>query len=64
MTPQEAKAAFRARGESVAEWAERNGFTREVVYRVINGRSACWRGEPHRVAIALGIKPDPVKFRV
>lgn len=63
MTPQEAKAAFRARGESAAEWADRNGFDRTVVYRVLNGRSACWRGQSHRVAVALGIKPDPVKHR-
>lgn len=61
MTPQQAKAAFRARGETAGEWADRNGFPRDVVYRVLNGRSACWRGQPHQVAVALGIKPDPAR---
>lgn len=64
MTPQEVKAAFRARGESAGEWADRHGFERAVVYRVLNGRTPCWRGAPHRVAVALGIKPEPPKSRV
>lgn len=64
MTPQEVKDHFRARGESAAGWADKNGYDRAVVYRVLNGRSACWRGKPHEVAVALGIKPDPAKTRV
>jgi len=61
MTPQEVKKSFQDRGEATGDWADRNGFARETVYRVLNGRSACLRGEPHRVAVALGIKPDPAK---
>lgn len=59
MTPQEVKAAFRARGESVGSWADKHNFRRQDVYRVINGRTPCWRGETHRIAVALGIKPEP-----
>lgn len=61
MTPQQVKARFRERGESVASWAEANGFPRDVVYRVLNARSPAWRGQPHQVAVKLGIKPDPAK---
>lgn len=63
MTPQQVKSAFHARGESLGDWADKNGFARDVVYRVINNRSACLRGQPHQVAVALGIKPDPAKHR-
>lgn len=61
MTPQEIKARFRERGESVASWADANGFQRDVVYRVLNGRTPAWRGQPHQVAVALGLKPGPAK---
>ena len=56
MTPQQVKAQFRQRGESVAAWADAHGYPRDVVYRVLNGRTPAWRGQPHRVAVALGIK--------
>lgn len=58
MTPQQIKAQFRERGESPGQWADANGFPRDVVYRVLNGRSPAWRGTTHRVAVALGIKPN------
>lgn len=60
MTPQQVKAKFRERGESVASWADANGFPRDVVYRVLNGRTPAWRGQPHQVAVALGIKARPI----
>lgn len=59
MTPQQIKAQFRERGESVGAWADANGFPRDVVYRVINGRTPAWRGQPHKVAVALGLKAAP-----
>lgn len=61
MTPQQIKEQFRLRGESVAQWADKNNFPRDVVYRVLNGRSPAWRGQCHEVAVALGLKPDPSK---
>ena len=56
MTPQQIKNQFRERGESVGAWADAHGFPRDVVYRVLNGRSPAWRGQPHKVALALGLK--------
>lgn len=58
MTPQQVKESFRKKGESVAAWADKHGYNRATVYRVLNGRTPCWRGEPHRVAVALGIKQE------
>lgn len=59
MTPQQIKAQFRERGESVGAWADAHGFPRDVVYRVLNGGSPAWRGQPHKVALALGLKAAP-----
>jgi gp16 family phage-associated protein len=64
MTPQEIKAAFRARGESPGRWADQNGFDRALIYRLLNGRAAGWRGKTHAAAVALGLKPDPAKAKV
>jgi gp16 family phage-associated protein len=63
MTPQQVKEQFRARGDCVGQWADRNGFDRALVYRILNGRAAGWRGKSHQVAVALGLKPDPSKAR-
>lgn len=59
MTPQQRKQQFIAHGESIGAWADKHGFPRPDVYRVLNGRSPALRGTPHRIAVALGIKPTP-----
>ena len=61
MTPQKVKDQFAARGVPVSQWADENGFPRSDVYRVLNGFTACKRGRPHLIAVALGLKPDPAK---
>lgn len=55
-SPKQVKAEFLARGEAVGQWADQHGFRRDVVYRVLGERTPCHRGEPHRIAVALGIK--------
>lgn len=54
-----AREAFEAAGLSVTEWAQARGFRREHVYAVLAGRTKGRRGESHRIAVALGIKPGP-----
>lgn len=49
---------FYLRGESVADWARERGFSQSVVYQVLNGRCKALRGDSHRVAVALGLKPQ------
>ena len=53
-----AKEEFYLRGESVAEWARRHNFPLNAVYHVLNGHSLAKRGHSHRIAVALGLKPD------
>lgn len=59
LTLEQAKAWFYANGESVSDWAKAHGFRREIVYAVLAGRTRGYRGEAHRVAVALGLKAPP-----
>lgn len=45
-------------GVPVIEWARENGFDVHLVYGVLSGRSRASRGESHRIAVALGLKPQ------
>lgn len=56
MTPAQVKAKFEAAGTPVSEWADKNGFPRDAVYRVLRGHAAAKRGRMHQIAVALGIK--------
>jgi gp16 family phage-associated protein len=53
------KAKFQREGKAISSWADENGFERTLVYHVLNGYRPCVRGESHRCAVALGLKPDP-----
>jgi len=54
----ELRHAFENAGISVSEWADSHGFRRENVYAVLSGRTRGRRGEAHRIALALGLKPE------
>lgn len=45
-------------GISAIDWARENGFDAHLVYGVLSGRSRASRGESHRIAVALGLKPQ------
>ena len=55
-TPGELKLQFQARGETIADWAAQRGFNRSSVYAVLDGRVKGFRGQAHRIAVALGLK--------
>lgn len=57
-TPSQVKADFLARGESIAEWAEKRGYAPLAVYQVLNGYSKGNRGKSHQIAVDLGIKAN------
>jgi gp16 family phage-associated protein len=48
---------FFLKGISIADWAREHQFSQDLVYAVLSGRSKGTRGESHRIAIALGLKP-------
>lgn len=55
--PARVRAIFESTGWSVAEWARLQGFSSGLVYQVLEGRRKCLRGQSHRIAVALGLKP-------
>lgn len=55
----EVRERFVAEGVNIAEWARERGFSGDLVHRVLSGTRKCRRGESHRIAVALGIKPKP-----
>lgn len=52
-----ARRRFFIEGESVADWARERGFSLQLTYSVLNGRLRARRGQSHRIAVALGLKP-------
>ena len=52
------KEFFLISGKTYTEWAQENNVDRDIVYAVLNGRSRCIRGEGHKIAVLLGLKPQ------
>jgi hypothetical protein len=44
MTSEQVKTLFRQRGITFTRWAEENGYTRNEVYRVLNGQAKAHYG--------------------
>lgn len=57
MTAEQIKTLFRQRGITFTRWAEENGYTRNEVYRVLNGQTKAHYGKSHEIAVKLGLKP-------
>jgi gp16 family phage-associated protein len=58
-TKEQVQEWFETHGIAISDWAKENGFTANVVYTLLSGRTRGRRGEAHRAAIALGMKPTP-----
>jgi gp16 family phage-associated protein len=48
---------FELSGMTVTSWAQEHAFNPANVYAVLAGRTHGRRGEAHRIALALGLKP-------
>lgn len=59
MTPKQFKESLRQQGVTITQWAERNGFPRAAVYRVLNEVDKATFGRAHDIAVAAGIKQPP-----
>lgn len=53
---EEVRDQFRASGVSVSDWARARGFSRGLVYQVLQGNVKGSRGAGHHIAVALGLK--------
>ena len=54
---QKARSGFSERGESLTDWSISRGFNPNLVQQVLNGRLPCQRGQAHKIAVELGLKP-------
>lgn len=61
-TPQDCHAWFLAHGINVTQWCRERGLSRQVVADLLRGKRKGYRGEAHRAAVALGLKPDPAEL--
>ncbi|WP_296280619.1 DNA-binding protein [Pseudoxanthomonas sp.] len=56
LTPEQVKQRLRMQGITTTQWAEARGYTRNEVYRVLNGQAKAHYGKAHDIAVALGMK--------
>lgn len=59
-TREQVKAEFKRRGETVANWARKNHFSREHVSAVLRGKAKGDWGESHKIAVMLEIKDGEI----
>lgn len=62
-TVAEIKADFIRQGITIANWAETNGYTPLMVYRVLDGTLKGRYGISHKIAVDLGLKEKPARGR-
>lgn len=58
LTPEQVKQRLRMQGITTTQWAEARGYTRNEVYRVLNGQAKAHYGKAHQIAVELGMKPQ------
>lgn len=58
-TPATAHAWIKAQGVTVTDLARLNNVARLVMVDLLRGRLRGHRGQAHRAAIVLGLKPEP-----
>lgn len=59
-TPDQVRAEFERRGDTLAAFARRNGYTPHQVYNVMGGVYKGKYGRAHEIAVKLGLKKAEV----
>ena len=59
-----ARAQIHEQGISLRAFAKHHQLHPSTVYGVLNGQNKCLRGEAHRAAVLLGIKPQATTRQV
>ncbi|GAB1439196.1 DNA-binding protein [Providencia sp.] len=59
ISPEQVKANLNLSGITITQWAKDNGYSRNEVYRVLNGVVKAKYGKAHEIAVKLGLKPHP-----
>lgn len=67
MTPvklRQKRAELRAHGINLREFCEERGVSYQAAREVLTGKAKGYRGEAHKAAVALGLKPDPSTLKL
>jgi gp16 family phage-associated protein len=56
LTADQVKVKFRQTGTTFTDWATLHGYSRNEVYRVLNGQAKAHYGKAHDIAVKLGLK--------
>lgn len=56
-TVDDVRREFRLRGLSISDWARRKGVSVALTHQILKGRRVALRGQSHRIAVLLGLKP-------
>lgn len=62
MSAEQVKRRFQQQGITFTQWAAANGYSRNEVYRVLNGQAKAHYGKAHDIAVKLGLKSAPEKL--
>ncbi|MCZ4341540.1 hypothetical protein O4H52_08005 [Sphingomonadaceae bacterium G21617-S1] len=54
-----ARRKIAAMGLTVSDWAAREGYSRRLVYKILDGRSKCLYGRGLEIANKLGLRDGP-----
>jgi gp16 family phage-associated protein len=57
-TVEQVRLRFNGSGVSMTDWARQHGFSRQIVYSLLSGRTRGNRGTAHAAAVALGLKRE------
>lgn len=59
-TPQDVRADFLRKGQSIASWAKAHGFSVATTSQVLTGTNKATRGQGHKIAVLLGLKEGEI----
>lgn len=58
------RAELRAHGINLREFCDQRGISYQAARELLIGKSKGHRGEAHKAAVALGLKPDPTTLKL
>lgn len=59
LTPEQVRAEFAAYGVTITDFCAEHKLSRMSVVDLLRGHGQGLRGDSHRAAVILGLKPDP-----
>lgn len=58
------RAHLEANGINLREFCDQHGISYQAARDLLTGRGRALRGERHRAAVALGLKPNPTPLKL